>query len=107
MKVLKCGNTNRLDLHEVCEMIADGSSLVQIGVKFERSRNVIMIERLMLKAENAEIRPDFARVAIDGRKWIASRFHPDLLSKKLIGEVTNRQSRLRGQRFYTLGIFLA
>ena len=89
MKVLKCNNTNRLEFNEVCEMIADGRSLAQIGVKFEHSLNVIMIERLMLKAENAEMRPDFARVAIDGRKWITSRFHPDLLSKKLIGEVTN------------------
>ena len=32
---------NRLDLNEVCEMIADGFSLAQIGTKFDRSRNVI------------------------------------------------------------------
>ena len=31
----------RLSLDEVCEMIADGCSLAQIGAKFERSRNVI------------------------------------------------------------------
>ena len=30
-----------LDLDEVCEMIAEGCSLAQIGVKFERSRNVL------------------------------------------------------------------
>ena len=91
---------DRLDLDEVCEMIADGSSLAQIGAKFDRSRNVIwkflhkneehrqaylavlqerefhhanMIERLVLKVENGEMAPDVARVAIDGRKWIASR----------------------------------
>ena len=33
------------------------------------------------------MRPDVARVAIDGRKWIASRFHPNLLSEKLIGNI--------------------
>ena len=32
---------NRLDLDEVCEMIADGCSLAQIGAQFDRSRNVI------------------------------------------------------------------
>ena len=31
---------NRLDLDEVCEMIADGCSLAQIGVKFDRSHRV-------------------------------------------------------------------
>ena len=30
-----------LDLDEVCEMIAEGCSLAQIGAKFERSRNVL------------------------------------------------------------------
>ena len=37
------------------------------------------------------MRPDVARVAIDGRKWIASRFHPNLLSEKLIGNITHQQ----------------
>ena len=31
----------RLNLEEVCEMIADGASLAQIGSRFNRSRNVI------------------------------------------------------------------
>jgi len=30
----------RLSLDEVCEMIADGCSLAQIGAKFERSHRV-------------------------------------------------------------------
>ncbi len=37
----KIQRLDRLDLDEVCEMIADGCSLAQIGVKFDRSRNVI------------------------------------------------------------------
>ena len=37
----KLQRLDRLDLDEVCEMIADGCSLAQIGAKFERSRNVI------------------------------------------------------------------
>jgi len=37
----KIQRLNRLDLDEVCEMIADGASLAQIGVRFDRSRNVI------------------------------------------------------------------
>jgi len=118
MAVNKIQRLDQLDLDEVCEMIADGSSLAQIGAKFDRSRNVIwkflhkdeehrqaylaalqergfhhanMIERLVLKVENGEMRPDVARVAIEGRKWIASRFHPNLLSEKLIGNITHQQ----------------
>ena len=90
-------------------MIADGCSLAQIGAQFERSRNVIwkflhkneehrqaylaalqergfhhanMIERLVLKVENGEMRPDVARFAIDERKWISSRFHQNLFPEK-------------------------
>ena len=119
----------RLSLDEVCEMIADGCSLAQIGAKFERSRNVIwkflhkneehrqaylaalqergfhhanMIERLVLKVENGEMRPDVARVAIDGRKWVASRFHPNLLSEKLIGNITHHQSSIQDQHLVAL-----
>ena len=118
-----------LDLDEVYEMIADGCSLAQIGAQFERSRNVIwkflhkneehrqaylavlkergfyhtnMIERLVLKVENGEMRPDVARVAIDGRKWIASRFHPNLLSEKLIGNITHHQSSIQDQHLAAL-----
>ena len=118
-----------LELDEVCEMIADGHSLAQIGAKFERSRNVIwkflhkneehrqaylaalqergfhhanMIERLVLKVENGEMRPDVARVAIDGRKWIASRFHPNLLSEKLIGNITHHEANIQDQHLAAL-----
>ena len=129
MKVLKCDSKIRLDLDGVCEMIADGASLAQIGVRFDRSRNVIwkflhkneehrqaylaalqergfhhanMIERLVLKVENGEMTPDVARVAIDGRKWIASRFHPNLLSEKLIGNITHHQSSIQDQHLEAL-----
>jgi len=129
MKVLKCDSKIRLDLDGVCEMIADGASLAQIGVRFDRSRNVIwkflhkneehrqaylaalqergfhhanMIERLVLKVENGEMPPDVARVAIDGRKWIASRFHPNLLSEKLIGNITHHQSSIQDQHLEAL-----
>ena len=37
----KVQGLNQLDLDEVCEMIADGCSLAQIGARFEHSRNVI------------------------------------------------------------------
>ena len=119
----------KLNLDEVCEMIADGCSLAQIGAKFDRSRNVIwkflhkseehrqaylaalqergfhhanMIERLVLKVENGEMRPDVARVAIDGRKWIASRFHPNLLSEKLIDNITHHQESIQEQHLAAL-----
>ena len=112
----KAQGLNQLDLDEVCEMIADGYGLAQIGARFDWSRDVIwkflhkneehrqaylaalqerslhhanMIERLVLKVENREMPPDVARVAIDGRKWIASRFHANLLSEKLIGNITH------------------
>ena len=129
MEVLKCDSKIRLDLDDICEMIADGASLAQIGVRFDRSRNVIwkflhkneehrqaylaalqergfhhanMIERLVLKVENGEMPPDVARVAIDGRKWIASRFHPNLLSEKLIGNITHHQSSIQDQHLEAL-----
>jgi len=119
----------KLNLDEICEMIAAGCSLAQIGAKFDRSRNVIwkflhkdeehrqaylaalqergfhhanMIERLVLKVENGEMPPDVARVAIDGRKWIASRFHPNLLSEKLIGNITHHQSSIQDQHLEAL-----
>ncbi len=125
----KIQRLDRLDLDEVCEMIADGCSLAQIGAKFDRSRIVIwkflhkneehrqaclaalqergfyhanMIERLVLKVENGEMPPDVARVAIDGRKWIASRFHPNLLSEKLIGNITHHQSSIQDQHLAAL-----
>jgi len=120
---------DRLNLDEVCAMIADGCSLAQIGAKFDCSRNVIwkflhkneehrqaylaalqergfhhanMIERLVLNVENGEMRPDVARVAIDGRKWFASRFHPNLLSEKLIGNITHHQSSIQDQHLVAL-----
>ncbi len=129
MHVSKLYPAGKLDLDEVCEMIADGCSLAQIGIKFDRSRNVIwkflhkseehrqaylaalqergfhhanMIERLVLKVENGEMPPDVARVAIDGRKWIASRFHPNLLSEKLIGNITHHKSSIQDQHLATL-----
>ena len=37
----KIQRLDRLDLDEVCEMIADGCSLAQIGAKFDRGHNVI------------------------------------------------------------------
>ena len=37
----KVQRLDRLDLDEVCEMIADGASLAQIGTRFDRSLNVI------------------------------------------------------------------
>ena len=40
MKVVELDRVARLDLDEVCEMITDGSSLAQIGVKFDRSHRV-------------------------------------------------------------------
>jgi len=134
MKVLKCDSKIRLDLDDICEMIADGASLAQIGVRFDRSRNVIwkflhkneehrqaylaalqergfhhanMIERLVLKVENGEMPPDVARVAIDGRKWIASRFHPNLLSEKLIGNITHHQESIQEQHLQALKNIMA
>ena len=100
-----------------------------MGAKFDRSRNVNwkflhnsekprqaylaalqkqgfyhanIIERLVLSIENGEIQPDVGQVAIDGRKWIASRFHPNLLSEKLIGNITHHQSVIQDQHLAVL-----
>ena len=66
-----------------------------------------MIERLVLKEENGEMPPDVARVAIDRRKWIASRFHPNLLSEKLIGNITHHQESIQEQHLQALKNILA
>ncbi len=50
---------------------------------------------------------DVARVAIDGRKWIASRFHPNLLSEKLIGDITHQLESLQEQHLQALKNILA
>ena len=46
--------------------------------------------------------PDVARVAIDGRKWIASRFHPNLLSEKLLGNITRHEASIQDQHLAAL-----
>jgi hypothetical protein len=61
-----------------------------------------MMEPLVSKTENGEMRPDVARVAIDGRKCVASRFHPNLLSEKLIGNITHHQSSIQDQHLAVL-----
>ncbi len=66
-----------------------------------------MIERLVLKVENAEILPDVARVTIDGRKWIASRFDPNPLSEELIGNITHHQESIQEQHLQALKNILA
>ena len=125
----KLQRLDRLDLDEVCEMIADGCSLAQIGVKFDWSRNVIwkflhkneehrqaylavlkergfyhtnMIEPLVLKIKNGEMRPDVNRVTINSRKWIASLSHPNLLSEKLICNITHYEASIQDQHLAAL-----
>ena len=66
-----------------------------------------MIERLVLKVENGEMPPDVARVAIDWRKWIASCFHPNLLSEKLIGNITHHQESIQEQHLQALKNIMA
>ena len=51
--------------------------------------------------------PDVARVAINRRKWIASRFHPNLLSEKLIGNITHHQESIQEQHLQALKNILA
>ena len=41
------------------------------------------IEEIALMVEQGSIEPHAAKVAIDARKWIASRFHPRQFSEKL------------------------
>ena len=41
------------------------------------------IEELAVLVENGAIEPNAAKVAIDARKWIASRFHPRQFSERL------------------------
>ena len=53
------------------------------------------------------MRPDVARVAIDGRKWIVSRFHPNLLSEKLIGNITHHPESIQEQHLQALKNILA
>ena len=42
------------------------------------------IEEIAEKLEDGRISPISAKVAIDARKWIASRFHPRQFSEKLM-----------------------
>ena len=56
----------------------------------------------MHKVENGEIRPDVTQFAIDGRREIASRFHPNLLSEKLIGNITHHEANIQDQHLAAL-----
>ena len=60
-----------------------------------------------MEVEIGEMLPDVARVAIDGRKWIASRFHPNQLSEKLIGNITHHQESIQEQHLQALKNILA
>ena len=89
-----------LDPLEIAERLAGGASLQQIACemgcerttvwkvmnKNEENRQLYLaalqerafhhattIEQLIVRLENGELPSDVARVAIDGRKWIASR----------------------------------
>ena len=66
-----------------------------------------MIERLVFEVQNGEMPPDVARVAIDEREWITSRFHPNLLSEKLIGNITHHQESIQEQHLQALKNILA
>ena len=44
------------------------------------------IEEIVEMVEEGRISPISAKVVIDARKWIASRFHPRQFSEKLTGE---------------------
>ena len=41
------------------------------------------IEEIALMVEQGHMEPQAAKVSIDARKWIASRFHPRQFSEKL------------------------
>ena len=49
------------------------------------------IEELVEMVESGEIDPQPAKVAIDARKWIASRFHPQQFSERLAMEARVEQ----------------
>ena len=61
-----------------------------------------MIERLVLKVENGEMRPEVARVVIDGRKWIASRFHPVMFSERVQQHLTVNKDNLQEEHLKAL-----
>tara|TARA_E500000178_G_scaffold353630_1_gene420063 strand:+ start:57 stop:389 length:333 start_codon:yes stop_codon:yes gene_type:complete len=46
------------------------------------------IEQLIERLENGELPSDVARVAIDGRKWIASHFQPMMFSERVQQHLT-------------------
>jgi hypothetical protein len=46
-------------------------------------RHAERIEQLADKVEREKIKPDAARVAIDARKWVASKLHPRAYGDKL------------------------
>ena len=121
-KLLQAVACKQLNDWIVSGMVADSYSLAQIGAKFDRGNNVIwkflykneehrqaylavlkergfyhtnMIEPLVLKIKNGEMRPDVNRVTISGCKWIASLFHPNLLSEKLIGNITHYEASIQ------------
>ena len=99
-----------LDPLEIAERLAGGASLQQIACemgcehttiwkvmnKNEENRQLYLaalqerafphattIEQWIVRLENGELPSDVARVAIDGRKGIASRFHPVMFSERL------------------------
>ena len=84
-----------------CEMGCERTTIWKVMNKNEENRQLYLaalqerafhhattIEQLIVRLENGELPSDVARVAIDGRKWIGSRFHPKMFSEHLQQHLT-------------------
>ena len=60
------------------------------------------IEQLIERLENGELPSDVARVAIDGRKWIASHFQPVLFSERVQQHLTVNKDNLQEEQLKAL-----
>ena len=60
------------------------------------------IEQLIERLENGELPSDVARVAIDGRKWIASHFQPVLFRERVQQHLTVNKDNLQEEQLKAL-----
>ena len=86
-------------IHE-CTFYAWVASDAELAEEYARAREAIAykdeigIEKLVVKVENGEIDPAAARVAIDGRKWLAGQRNPKVYGPKQ--DITTNGKELKG-----------
>ena len=88
-------------MHGTCTHVyyARARAIMRMHLGFHHATT---IEQLIERLENRELPTDVAQVAIDGRKWIASRFQPVMFSERVQLHLTVNKDNLQEEHLKAL-----